>query len=168
MIRCQRKKLRLKYTHNIVKRVRLLCTPSKLEKLKLLRNRNKNVKELNRRARKQSNKLKRQLKICETNCSYLDESTILKNLTSNNIPKNYQLVIKEIIATSKRKSPKSNRYIEDWIMLCMLLHIRSPVGYSFMQNNKLLPLLSVKIIREYLSMINTKFGFDKQFFDILK
>jgi len=164
LIRCQRKKLRMKHTP-VVKRVHLLCTPSKLTKLKLLRRRNKNVKELNRRAGKQ---LKSQLKICETKCSKLDESTILQNLTSNNIPKNYQLVIKEIIATSKRKSPKGNRYTEDWIMLCMLLHIRSPAGYSFMQNNKLLPLPSVRRIREYLSMINTTYGFDKQFFDILK
>lgn len=101
LIRCQRKKLRMKNTP-VVKRVRLLCTPSKLEKLKLLRQRNKNIRELNRRAGKQLNKLKSQLNICQTKCSNLDESTILKNLTSNNIPKMYQLVIKEIIATSKR------------------------------------------------------------------
>jgi len=150
----------------VVKRVCLLCTPSKLEKLKLLCQHNKNIRELNRRTGKQLNKLKSQLNICQTKCSNLDESTILKNLTSNNIPKNYQLVIKEIIATSKRKSSKGNRYTEDWIMLCMLLHIRSPAGFSFMQNNKLLPLPSARRIREYLSTINTTCGFDKQFFDI--
>jgi len=50
----------------------------------------------------------------------------------------------------------------------MLLHIRSPAGYSFMQNNKLLPLPSVRRIREYLSRIKTTCEFDKQFFDILK
>lgn len=72
-------------------------TPSKHEKFKLLRQRNKNIRELNRRAGKQLNKIKIQLKICKTKCSNLDESTILQNLTSNNIPKNYQLVIKETV-----------------------------------------------------------------------
>jgi len=42
----------------------------------------------------------------------LDESTILQNLTSNNITQNYQLVTKEIIAKSKRKSPTGNQYTE--------------------------------------------------------
>jgi len=88
LIRLHRKKLRMKYTH-IAKRVRVLCTPCKHKKLKFLRQRNKNIKELNRRARTQLNKLKSQLKICETKCNNLDESTILQNLTSNNIPKNY-------------------------------------------------------------------------------
>jgi len=37
-----------------------------------------------------------------------------------------------------------------------------------MQNNILLPLPSIRRIREYLSLINTTCGFDKQFFDILK
>jgi len=87
LIRCQRKKLGIKCTP-VVKRVRLLYTPSKLEKLKLLRQRNKNIKELNRRAGKQLNKLKSQLKICEEKFSNLDESTILQNLTSNNITQN--------------------------------------------------------------------------------
>jgi len=119
----------------VVKRIRLLCTPSKHEKLELLRQRNKNIKELNRPTGKQLNKLKNELKICETKCSNLVEASMLQILTSNNIPQNYQLVIKEIIATSKRKSPTGNRYTEDWIMLCMLLHIRSPAGYFFMQNN---------------------------------
>jgi hypothetical protein len=41
----------MKHT-TIAKRVRLLCTPSKFEKLKLLRQRNKNIRELNRRVRK--------------------------------------------------------------------------------------------------------------------
>lgn len=167
LIRCHRKKLRIKCTP-VLKRVHLLCTPSKLDKLKLLRKRNKNVKQLNRRSEKQIHKLKNQLKVCETKCSNLDEVIVLQNLTSKNIPQNYQLVIKEIIATSKRKSPNGNRYTEDWIMLCMLLHIRSPAGYSFMQNNKLLPLPSIRRIREYLSMINTTCGFDKKFFEILK
>lgn len=53
-------------------------------------------------------------------------------------------------------------------MLCVLLYIQSPDGYSFMQSHKLLPLLSVRKTREYLVMIHTTCGFDKQFFVLFK
>lgn len=79
----------------------------------------------------------------------------------NNIPPNHLLLIKEIFAAAKKKSAKGNRYTEDWIMLCMLLHIRSPSGYSFMRENKLLPLPCIRSIRNYLQLIKTSCGFDE-------
>lgn len=112
--------------------------------------------------------MKSQLKEKIAKFSNLDEEIVFQYFTTNNIPQNYLLVIKEIIASAKKKSLKGNRYTEDWMMLCMLLHIRSPAGYSFMQNNKLLPLPCIRRIREYLSMINTTCGFDGQFFELLK
>lgn len=51
-------------------------------------------------------------------------------------------------------------------MLCMLLHIRSPSVYSFMRENKLLPLLCIRSIRNYLQLIKTSCGFDEQFLQL--
>jgi len=53
------------------------------------------------------------------------ESTInqlIKN--SFNVNESETAVINEIISSSKIKNPKGRRYSENWLLLCILLHIR--------------------------------------------
>jgi len=50
----------------------------------------------------------------------------------------------------------------------MLLHIRSPSGYNFLNKNNILPLPSISSIRRYLGSINMTCGFDSNFFALLK
>lgn len=50
----------------------------------------------------------------------------------------------------------------------MLLHIRSPSGYNFLNKNNILPLPSISSIRRYLGLINMTCGFDPSFFALLK
>ncbi|XP_026666952.1 uncharacterized protein LOC113463923 [Ceratina calcarata] len=42
---------------------------------------------------------------------------------------------REIVSCARRKNKKGHRYNEDWLMLCLLLHIRSPKQYRNMQKN---------------------------------
>lgn len=84
------------------------------------------------------------------------------------IPKNQKAVMGEIIAAAKRKSPKGNRYSDEFIMLCMILNIRSKSDYEFLRNIKLLPLPCIRTIRAYMSLVDVKCGFDAKFFELLK
>lgn len=68
----------------------------------------------------------------------------------------------------KVKNSKGRRYSEDFIVLCMLLHIRSPGGYNFLKNNSLLPLPSIRTIRRYSALLDMKYGFDKKIFELFK
>lgn len=45
---------------------------------------------------------------------------------------------------------------------------RSSSTYSFLREQDILPLPSLRTIQKYLSLIKTKCGFDEQFFQILK
>jgi len=42
----------------------------------------------------------------------------------NKLSESQKTIINEIITTSKVDNPKSRRYTEDWILLCILLKIR--------------------------------------------
>lgn len=103
----------------------------------------------------------------ETKFNDIDSNIVLENL-GNKISENQKIIIQEIISSSKKKCPRGNRYTEDWVMLCMLLHIRSPAGYKFLQSNQLLPLPCIRTIRRYLAMISGTCGFDKCFFELFK
>ena len=77
-------------------------------------------------------------------------------------------MIQECLAASKRKSQKGHKYNSEWLLLCLLLHIKNPATYNFLRNNKILPLPAHSTIRKYLSMIDVSCGFDPKFFELLK
>lgn len=58
-----------------------------------------------------------------------------------------KIVIMEIMKASKCKSSKGRKYSEVWILLCMLFHMRSPVAYRMLRENKILPLPSISTIQ---------------------
>jgi len=55
------------------------------------------------------------------------ENSINEVLTNSTIGEPQQILIREILSTSKYM-PKNKRYSENWMLLCILLHIR----YNFM------------------------------------
>ncbi|CAN8014592.1 unnamed protein product, partial [Ixodes persulcatus] len=65
-------------------------------------------------------------------------------------------LIKECVLAARCKSKMSRRCTEHWILICLLLHIRSPSGYSFLKDNEILPLPCVTTVRKYLSMVRMK------------
>jgi hypothetical protein len=64
-----------------------------------------------------------------------------------NVPFNQRIFLTEIVSASNIKNKKGRRYSENWSLLCMLFHIRSPCGYTFLLNNDILPLPCVRTIR---------------------
>lgn len=78
-----------------------------------------------------------------------------------NVPESQKLALKEIIAMANKKNAKGCCYTENWLMLCMLMNIRSPSYYEFLRRNNILPCM--RMIRSYFSLINTKCGFDGNF-----
>lgn len=48
------------------------------------------------------------------------------------------------------------------------MNIRSRSNYEFLRKNDIIPLPCTKTIRDYLSLMGTKCGFDKDFFKLLK
>ncbi|KAF0739137.1 THAP-type domain-containing protein [Aphis craccivora] len=77
-------------------------------------------------------------------------------------------MIKEKIAASKYKNPKNRRYSENWLLLCLLFHIRAFGAYKILRNQNLLPLPCITSIRKYETIVKTDCGFDDSFFKLLK
>ncbi|KAH7954270.1 hypothetical protein HPB49_017123 [Dermacentor silvarum] len=75
------------------------------------------------------------------------------------------MLLKECVKAAKAASKRGMRYHQDWLLLCLLLHIRTSSGYRFLRENNILPLPSVKTIRKYLAMVGMQCGFDADFFE---
>ncbi|CAI6359919.1 unnamed protein product [Macrosiphum euphorbiae] len=54
------------------------------------------------------------------------------------------------------------------MLLCLLFQIRSPSGYNFLRENKILPLPCVNSIRNHLLAVKIGCGFDLNLFKLLK
>lgn len=128
---------------------------------------NRNYKRLYRTKIK-CQKLKTELNQLQDKLSEVDENVLSLNLDNNNIPEPQKILIKEIVNISKYSSANSRRYSEDWLLYCLLLHIRSPAAYNLLNHNNILPLPSPSTIRRYLSMVNMKCGLDEKFFQAFK
>lgn len=71
-------------------------------------------------------------------------------IESGKIPKNQIHVLNRIIKAAKHKSSKGHHYSDEWMLLCMLLHMRSAAEYEFLRSNGILPLPSVRTVRRYV------------------
>lgn len=79
--------------------------------------------------------------------SEIETKSFEKILSDRNLSENEKLSIREIFSCSKAKSRKGRRYTDDWIIMCLMFHLRSPAGYRFVKDNKVLPLPSISSIR---------------------
>ncbi|KAL5239310.1 hypothetical protein ACI65C_006720 [Semiaphis heraclei] len=156
------------------KRLIKKTTPKSKKSLEILRKNNE-------RQRNQKNRFRNKIDLMRKN---MDESkekfksttqyrqySIEQKMNDINCPEYQKTIIKEIFVAAKAIISTiipSRRYSDEWIMLCMLLHIRSPSGYNFLNKNKILPLPSISSIRRYLGSINMTCSFDSNFFALLK
>lgn len=65
----------------------------------------------------------------------------------------------------KKTDPRGHRYTDKFIMLRMLMNIKSRSYYEFLRKNYIIPLPCSKTVRNYMSLMGTKCDFDE---DILK
>jgi len=147
-----------------LKRISLKVTPSKKENLGLLRKRIYSKQRTNKTLGKKIVQLEAIIEDYKNKLANINEESILQKISSHT----HKLLVHEILAASKCKNACGNRYSDNWIMLCLLLHIKSPSGYSFLRNNNIMPLPCVRTVRNYLSTINTSCGFDDNFFELFK
>jgi len=78
------------------------------------------------------------------------------------------MLINECISAATRSNTHGRRYSEEWLLLCLLYKIRNSSGYNFLRNNNILPFPSPTTIYHYLRNINTRTGFDPQFFELFQ
>ncbi|KYN07063.1 hypothetical protein ALC62_01978 [Cyphomyrmex costatus] len=147
-----KKKSRMK-TVKVVKRIRLskrsesLIITENQKKLLLLRKRYYKAEKIKKRSKYVVEKLKTELMNCMTQIKEISRQTIEDELKKEGIPKNQLTAIHEIIQAAKHRNPKGRRYHEEWILLCMLMHMKSPSAYDFLRNNQILPVPCIRTIR---------------------
>lgn len=117
----------------------------------------KKVKALTAEVRKAQHKLQT-----------IHAESLPEKLNNLNLPSAQLNLIEECVSASKCATKKNRRYTESWLSLCLLLHIRSPSGYSFLRENDILPLPCISTVRKYLSLVRVKCGFDSSFFNAFK
>ncbi|KAL0103722.1 hypothetical protein PUN28_017764 [Cardiocondyla obscurior] len=93
-------------------------------------------------------KLKKELIDNETEVKILSIKDIENKLKETNISHNELITLQEIIKFAKQKNPTGHRYNEEWILLCLLLHMKSPKAYNFLRESQILP-----AIRRYYIII---------------
>ena len=65
-------------------------------------------------------------------------------------------------------SPKGRRYSPEWLLNCLLLHIKSPATYNMLRDQGFLPLPCKSTITKYLRNSNVGVGFDDNFFKLFE
>lgn len=122
------------------------CASSR-EKLILLRRKYYKAERARKRAKYVADKLHNELMNCVAKVKEISEETIEDRLKKRNIPKNQMCAMLEIAKAAKCANPKSRRYNEEWVLMCMLMHMKSPNAYEFLRNNEILPVPCVQTIR---------------------
>ena len=145
-----------------IKRVSGITNPVDRIKLIAMQKKMKAQVRKNRSLQMRINNLKEELS---------NQQGLMSKVTDSDMEKvsaNQRLVVEEIVSAAKREDSRGNRYSDEFIMLCMLMNIRSPSYYEFLRNNKIIPLPCRKTVRQYISLVNTKCGFDENFFKLLE
>ena len=78
----------------------------------------------------------------------LSENSSSNLIDKQNFSKNEKAAIQEILNASKVKAPKGRRYSDEWIILCVLLHMRSSATYRRIRELGILPLPCERSIRK--------------------
>lgn len=94
-------------------------------------------------------KLRGEIEKIKENLNTQNEQMLEDAMAGKNIPIYQQEALKEILSSASRKNAKGRRYSDKWILLCLLFHLKSPRGYDFILNNKILPLPFPSTIRRY-------------------
>lgn len=157
-------KIRRMKKRTVIKRVTTSLNPFDEMKLKTMREK---IKYKDARVNQMKDKLKRTTDLI-VNQQKKACMICMTDSDLDKISKNQKLVIQEIISAAKTKDPKGRRYTDEFIMMCMLMNIKSQSYYEFLRKNEIIPLPCARTIRDYMSQVGTKRGFDEKFVKLLK
>ncbi|GAB1859699.1 THAP-type domain-containing protein [Camponotus japonicus] len=141
-----------------------LCNP--VDQWKFLRNKINTQRCLKNRKKRRIQLLLECLQEKQSEFAAMKEVSF--NERCADIPDIQKTALREIFETSKKTDARGRRYSKEWAIYCMLMNIRFPAMYEFLRNNRIIPLPCTRTIRNYLSIIDSKCGFDKKFFELLK
>lgn len=68
--------------------------------------------------------LNNKLGTLQNKMKYITDDFFESIVNDNNLNEPQKNIVKEIFKTSKLNNSKNRRYSEDWILLCILFHIR--------------------------------------------
>lgn len=138
-------------------------------------------KELIRRRRQQKiqkskSRLKNRLEVKikelrnpEEEIKNINEEDLSNKLNGiENMHPTQKMLITECVKMCKYNKKTSRRYASDWLLICLLLHIKSTTTYRFLREQDILPLPSITTVKRYLSRVNLKCGLDNEFFEAFK
>ncbi|KAE9522969.1 hypothetical protein AGLY_016600 [Aphis glycines] len=143
-------------------------TPTRRGVLKSILSEKKNLKNSNVRFQSTIKKLQNSLSQSKNKMQLLVDDKINQILNAKKFSDSQKIIVREIIKGSKVANKKNNQYSEDWILLCVLLKIRSSSTYSFLRQQEILQLPCPRTIRKYLSLVKTQCGFDDTIFRLMK
>lgn len=113
----------------------------------LLRKKYYKTEKAKKRAEYIANKVKTELISCMAKIKEVSTTNIKDQLKEKQLPQNQLIAIQEMIEAAKHKNLRGLRYNEEWILLCMLIHMKSPTTYNFLRDNKILTVPCVRTIR---------------------
>ncbi|XP_071579404.1 uncharacterized protein [Temnothorax nylanderi] len=145
----QRKVRRTKIIKSM-KKIRVSTNTQNEKKILLLRNKYYKAEKARKRSKYVANKLKEDLTNCKIKAEEISMKTIEDRLRDKKIPDNQLNVMREIIQATKCTNLKSRRYSEEWILLCMLMRMKSSTAYNFLRDNQILPLPCIRTIQRYI------------------
>ena len=90
-------------------------------------------------AAKKSRRLKHELFLLKNSIAEQQQKVAhLSDDCLDKISKNEKLVVQEIISADRKNDPRGRRYTDDFIMLYMLMNIRSTSYYEFLRANNII------------------------------
>lgn len=151
-----------------VKRVRVLSNSMDQKKLSIMRKKINVERRLRNRQKLRIKFLTDSLTQKQNEFAAVRDQLLEEQCDIFNVAEAQKMLLQEILAAAKTKNTNGRRYTKQWLMLCILMNIRSPGYYEFLRKNKIVPLPCTRTIRGYLSLIDSKCGFDEKFFQLLK
>ena len=85
----------------------------------------------------------------------IEEKSLEEKIESIKLSPNFRVVVREIFAAAK-VHPERRRYSEDWMFSCMLMHMKSPKAYAFIDTLEILPLPCIRTIKRYVYFFYSK------------
>ena len=120
------KMVRIKKSKKVTKKYMQVTNLSPQRRQKILRLQNKLKSEARDKIRAQNkvNVLKNVVKSCRQNIPKIETENLHKILDNQKrLSRNDKIAITEMFAAASKKNPVSRKYSDDWVVLCMLIHM---------------------------------------------
>ena len=76
-------------------------------------------------------------------------------------------MVQHCLKAACRKSNRGLNYTKNWVLECILMHMKSPKLYEHIQLNNIMCLPCCKTIQKYVSNYNSGFGFNNKTFQVI-